>query len=283
MNGNADVKPQKAEPERAEPQPSQSDGGSTGSSGFLVRRPPVFDSVEQERAHSLERLAGVCRIFGRAGFSEGLLGHVTVRDPEFPDRFWANPLGISFNRIRVRDLVQVDHDGTLIHGEVPVNPVGVRLHAAVHQARPDVNAVCHAHSTYGSAWSTFGRPVAPITQDTCIFHDRQAIIREPRVAMDAAGAAEFADAFGDKPVAIQVGHGIFSTGQTVDEAAWRFISFDKACHVQLLADVASGTPEEWPAPVAAGLASALGSPEFSWLSFQTLWDELLAEPSDFLD
>jgi ribulose-5-phosphate 4-epimerase/fuculose-1-phosphate aldolase len=248
---------------------------------FLVRTPPTFDSVEDERRHRLERLAGVCRVFGRAGFSEGLLGHITVRDPEHTEHFWANPLGVSFNRMRVSDLVLVDHEGNLIEGRVAVNPVGVLLHAAVHRARPDVVAVCHAHSTYGAAWSAFGRPVDPITQDNCVFHGNQAVITEPRLAPDAAAADEFAAAFGDKPVAIQAGHGLFTTGQTVDEAAWRFISFDKACHVQLLAE-AAGTPDRWPDEMATALARGIGSPDFAWLSFQTLWDELMADNTDFL-
>jgi len=257
--------------------------GTKGPAGFIVRTAPVFERVEDERRHRLERLAGACRIFGRAGYSEGLLGHLTVRDPEYPDRFWANPLGISFNRIRVRDLVQVDHEGSLLHGSTPVNPVGVRLHAAVHKARPEVVAVCHAHSLYGSAWSAFGRPVAPITQDTAIFFEDQAIITEPRLAQDAATADRFAAAFGDKRTAIQAGHGLFTAGLSVDEAAWRFIGLDKACHVQLLVAAAGGEPQEWPAAMARGLKQALGSAEFAWLSFQTLWDELLAEGSDFLD
>lgn len=259
------------------------DSPESPSAGFLVQRPPSFETIEEERRHRLERLAGVCRIFGSAGFSEGLLGHVTVRDPEHPDRFWANPLGISFNRIRVSDLVQVDHEGNLVHGSVPVNPVGVMLHAAVHRARPEVVAVCHAHSTHGSAWSTFGRTVAPITQDTAVFFDQQAVIREPRVALDAAAADEFAAGFGDKPVAIQVGHGLFTTGATVDEAAWRFVSFDKACHVQLLAAAVDAEPDVWPDELAAALSGTLGSPDFCWLSFQTLWQDLLAEGTDFLE
>lgn len=250
--------------------------------GFRTRAAPVFERVEDERRHRIERLAGACRIFGRLGFSEGLLGHLTVRDPEHTERFWANPLGISFNRIRVCDLVQVDHDGRLTHGTVPVNPVGVRLHAAVHRARPEVVAVCHAHSVHGSAWSAFARPVEPITQDTAVFFEDQAIITEPRLAQDAATADEFAAAFGDKRTAIQAGHGLFTTGLTVDEAAWRFIGLDKACHVQLLAS-AAGEPQRWPEEMARGLRHALGSPEFAWLSFQTLWDELLAAGTDFLD
>ena len=32
---------------------------------------------------------------------------------------------------------------------------------------------------------------------------------------------------------------------------------------------------------APGLATALGSPDFAWLSFQTLWDEVVDEASDF--
>ncbi|MCH9663124.1 MAG: class II aldolase/adducin family protein [Gammaproteobacteria bacterium] len=255
---------------------------SSIADGFVTRQPPTFEDVNDERNHRLQRLAGTCRIFGRAGFSEGLLGHVTVRDPEYPDRLWANPVGVSFNKIRVSDLVQVDHDGNLLVGKRPVNPVGLLLHSAVHQARPEVNAVCHAHSTYGSAWSAFTSPVQPITQDACVFHNDQAIITSPRVAMDQAQAAEFAEAFGDKKCAIQTGHGLFTTGQTVDEAAWWFISMDKACHVQLLAK-AAGEPDLWPDEAAAGVRNALGSPTFGWLSFQTLWDEIIDEAPDLLE
>jgi len=252
------------------------------AAGFITRSAPVFENVDDERNHRIQRLAGACRIFGKAGHAQGLLGHLTVRDPEFPDRFWANPLGISFNRIRASDIVQVDHRGTLIKGNTPVNPVGVLLHGAVHRARPEVVAICHAHSESGSTWSAFGRPVDPITQDTSVFFEDQAIITEPRVALDADTADRFSAAFGDKRTAIHAGHGLFATGASVDEAAWRFIALDKACRVQLLAS-AAGESQRWPDEMARALKRALGSAEIAWLSFQTLWDELLAEQSDFLD
>jgi len=35
--------------------------------------------------------------------------------------------------------------------------------------------------------------------------------------------------------------------------------------------------------MARALKQTLGSAEFAWLSFQTLWDELVAEGTDFLD
>lgn len=249
------------------------------SNSFITREPPVFDTVEAERRHRLERLAGVCRVFGRAGFSEGLLGHVTVRDPEHPELLWASPMGLSWKQLTVSDLVQVDHEGTILAGSRPVNPVGLLLHAAIHEARPDVTAVCHAHSLHGKAWASLGRPLDPISQDACALYGVQALVREPRVALDRSTAAQFAAALGDARVAIQAGHGLFSTGQTVDEAAWWFLVMERACQVQLMAE-AAGTPEHWPHEAALALQRGTGSPGFGWLSFQTLWDEIVVSDPD---
>ncbi len=246
---------------------------------FKTRSPPTFQDAAHERQYRLERVAGACRIFGRMGFADGLLGHITVRDPEDPALFWVTPLGVSFRKMHAGDLVQVNHAGEVLIGDRPVNPVGLLLHSAVHKARPEVQAICHAHSVYGQAWSSLGRPLDPITQDTCVFFERQALIREPRVARDAQESEAFADAFGSNKVAIQVGHGLFSTGLTVDEAAWWFISLDKACRIQLLAE-AAGKPERWPDDRARAIAAGLGSPGFGWASFQTLWDELIDSDPD---
>ena len=71
--------------------------------------PPTFETVEEERLHRKQRLAGALRIFGRFGFGEGVAGHITVRDPEFPDHFWVNPFGRSFRHMRVSDLILVNH------------------------------------------------------------------------------------------------------------------------------------------------------------------------------
>lgn len=105
---------------------------------FATREPPVFDTKEAERRHVQERLAAACRILGRRGLSEGLLGHITVRDPVRPDCFWVNPIGIPMHRVKVSQLVLVDHQGRVVHGDGAVNPVGLLLHTALHRARPDV-------------------------------------------------------------------------------------------------------------------------------------------------
>ena len=73
--------------------PKTIDGIALTPKDLGIQGPPVFETVEEERLHRKQRLAGALRIFGRLGFGEGVAGHITVRDPEFPDHFWVNPFG----------------------------------------------------------------------------------------------------------------------------------------------------------------------------------------------
>src|SRR5215203_3066058 len=83
--------------------------------------PPTFATVEDERLERKQKLAGALRIFGRLGFGEGVAGHITARDPEFPDCFWVNPFGYSFRHIKSSDLILLDHDGQVVYGDYYVN------------------------------------------------------------------------------------------------------------------------------------------------------------------
>jgi ribulose-5-phosphate 4-epimerase/fuculose-1-phosphate aldolase len=247
---------------------------------FATREPPVFETKEAERRHVQERLAATCRVLGRRGLSEGLLGHVT--DPEDAERFWVNPIGMPMHRVKASQLLLVDHRGRIVQGEGAVNPVGLLLHTALHRARADVAAVCHAHAPAASTWSAMERLLDPITQDACVFFEQQALIRAPRLVRDSESAERFALAFADKRVAIHAGHGIFTTGSSVDEAAWWFVLMNRCCDDQLRAQ-AAGTPTHYPDEEARWLASTLGSPRFAWLSFQTLWDDIVASDPDLRD
>src|SRR5438045_7145549 len=131
---------------------------------FRTPEPPVFSSPAQERQHRKERLAAAFRLFGAFGFDEGVAGHITARDPELTDHFWVNPFGVNFKHIRVSDLLLVNHEGTVVEGNRPVNAAAFAIHSQIHAARPDVVAAAHAHSVYGKSWSAFRRPLDPLTQ-----------------------------------------------------------------------------------------------------------------------
>jgi ribulose-5-phosphate 4-epimerase/fuculose-1-phosphate aldolase len=77
---------------------------------------PTFTSHEAQRQWQLEHMAGAFRVFAHEGYAEGISGHISVRDPEFVDRFWINPLGVHFGMLRASDMVCVDLEGNFVGG-----------------------------------------------------------------------------------------------------------------------------------------------------------------------
>lgn len=246
--------------------------------------PAPFESVEDERLHRKQKLAGALRIFGRVGFGEGVAGHITVRDPEFPDHFWVNPFGMSFRHIRVSDLILVNHDGQVVFGSKPVNRAAFVIHAAVHAARPDVVAAAHSHSVHGKAFSSLGIPLAPITQDSCIFYEDHTVISAQggAVVFEIEAGRELASYFPTGKAAIHQNHGLFTVGHTVDEAAFWFLSMDRSCQAQLLA-MAAGEPKLIPHDMATYTREQTASPIAGWFSFQPLWQEICHTDPDLFE
>ncbi|KAI1157845.1 class II aldolase and Adducin domain-containing protein [Nemania serpens] len=203
---------------------------------------PTFKDPFEERRYLKQRLALAFRIFAKKGFDEGVAGHITVRDPVDPTTFWVNPFGVAWPLLRASDLIRVDHDGQVVDGG-PVrllNVAAYMIHSAVHTARPDINAVAHSHSVYGRAFSTLGRPLDIITQDTCIFYNDLALYDSfGGIVLGPEEGLQIADALGQKKAAILANHGLLTCGKTIESCVFWFMSLETSCHAQLLADAAA--------------------------------------------
>ncbi len=199
--------------------------------------PPVFATAAEERLHRKRMLAAAFRLFSRFGFDEGVAGHITARDPEKLDHFWVNPFGMHFGQIRASDLILVNHHGEVVEGKYPVNGAAFAIHSRVHGARPDVIAAAHAHSMYGKSWASLGRLLDPITQDACAFYEDHAVFADfTGVVYETSEGERIAQALGQRKAAILQNHGLLTVGHCVEEAAWWFITMDRSCQAQLLAE-----------------------------------------------
>ena len=248
-----------------------------------IVQPPTFDSVEEERLHRKQRLAAAFRLFSRFGFDEGVAGHITARDPQDPHRFWVNPFGMHFGHITVSDLICVDASGEVVEGDRLVNTAAFAIHSQIHAARPDVIAAAHAHSVYGKSWSTLGRLLDPVTQDVCAFYNQHALFDDyTGVVLDVEEGKRIAHALGSNKAAILRNHGLLTVGQSVDEAAWWFITMERSCQAQLLAE-AAGKPVLIDPDSAALTQTQVGTHRIGWFSFQPLWDRIVREQPDLLD
>ncbi|MCO1660601.1 class II aldolase/adducin family protein [Pseudonocardia humida] len=257
----------------------------TGTTGRALGVPPAptFDSVEDERRHRKQRLAGALRIFGRLGYDEGVAGHITVRDPGDPDTFWVNPFGVSFGRISVRDLVLVDRHGEVVTGTRSVNRGAFVIHGAIHDRRPDVAAAAHAHSIHGRALAALGAPLRPVVQEACAFFEDQGRYTEYNgLALEEDEGRRMAEALGEHRAVVLANHGIITVGASIEEAAYWFVSFDRSAQVQLLAE-AAGTPAYLDDEQARIAHAQFGSPRLARFSFEVLWDDIVHAQPDLLE
>lgn len=82
-------------------------------------------------------------------------------------------------------------------------------------------------------------------------------------------------------------HGLLTVGESVDEAAFWFMSLDRTCHAQLLVDAAAGKNGNEKKIINEEEAKysfdQVGTPEKGWLAFQSYYDALLDKTKgDFL-
>ena len=148
-------------------------------------------------------------------------------------------MGKHFGMLKASDMVHIDEEGQVIGGnKTAINAAGFMIHSAIHKARPDVHAACHTHSPAGKAWSTFGRPLNIINQDTCNFWGTQAVYRAfGGVVLGADESERIAEALGETGrVMVLQNHGLLTTGGTVDEAAYLFTLMERSCEVQIMVE-----------------------------------------------
>ncbi|MEV6756034.1 class II aldolase/adducin family protein [Streptomyces sp. NPDC051214] len=244
--------------------------------------PPVHDSPADERRHRKERLAGALRIFGRLGYEDGVSGHITARDPEHEDCFWVNPFGMPFKHITVGDLVLANAEGQVVEGRHHVNQAAFTVHAQAHRARPDVVAVAHCHSLHGRALSTLGELLDPITQESCAFYESHALYDGyTGVVVDSDEGRRIASALGDHKAVILRNHGLLTVGDSVDAAAWWFLTMERSCQVQLSAR-AAGRPILIGHKQAVATREQLGSDLVAWINYQSLWQDISRSEPDLL-
>jgi ribulose-5-phosphate 4-epimerase/fuculose-1-phosphate aldolase len=251
--------------------------------GVDLPLPPQNPSVEEEREIRKRELAAAFRLFARFGFSEGVAGHITARDPGNPSAFWVNPFGKAFSQIRASDLILVDHGGNLLEGRRPVNRAAFCIHSEVHRARPDVIAAAHTHSLHGKAFASLGIPLDPITQDACAFYEDHGLYTEYQgVVNDTEEGKRIGVALAGHKAVILQNHGLLTVGESVAEAAWYFITMERSCQAQLLA-MAAGKPKLIDPGTARLVRSQISGPLPGWFQFRPLWDQITEDEPDLFD
>lgn len=133
-------------------------------------------------------------------------------------------------------------------------------------------AAAHSHSIHGKAWSSLGRLLDPLTQDACAFYDDHSLFDDyTGVVLDIEEGKRIAHALGDAKMVILRNHGLLTVGTSVDAAVWWFITGERTCQAQLLAE-AAGTPVPISRENAELTSTQVGTDLAGWFNFQPLYE-----------
>jgi ribulose-5-phosphate 4-epimerase/fuculose-1-phosphate aldolase len=210
-------------------------------------------------------VAQACRILAMEGLVEGVLGHVSVRTGD--DRMLIrcrgrDEHGLMFTTdddVRLTDLggeIIGAEDGYKVPNELPI-------HGEVLRARPEVNAVVHAHPPgvllcgvagleLRPVFGSYNIPAMRMALDGVPVYPRSVLIRRPDLAHEMIAA------MGGRPVCVLKGHGITVTGASVEEAVVRALNLNALATVTLELARLGAAPEPIPAEDVAELPD-LGS------------------------
>jgi ribulose-5-phosphate 4-epimerase/fuculose-1-phosphate aldolase len=193
---------------------------------------------------------------------------------------------VHFSQVKISNLILADHKGKVVEGDYAINRAGFVLHAAVHEAHPDIVAMCHAHTVYGTAFAALGRPLEPITQDAAAFFEDHVVIKDEagQVAVEEKAGLSVCDSFKGVKAAIHQNHGLLTASRhSIESAAFWFIALERCCQQQLLVE-ASGIKPVMVSPERARYSREhVGSEYIGWLHFQPIYEQIAKTQPDMFD
>jgi L-fuculose-phosphate aldolase len=181
-----------------------------------------------------EKMSLACRILAADGHDTILPGLITVRTAK-PDVFLTLPMGVGFEEVRPRDILTVDKDLNVLQGSgKPPKAAGFLI--KVHLLRADIRCGIHTHAFYTAALSMVGEPLAVAHMDATMFHDDCAFLTEwPGNPVTELEGELISRALGPKRAVLLANHGLATVGESIEEAAWMALCFERAAKMQIRA------------------------------------------------
>ena len=151
------------------------------------------------------------------------------------------PSGVSYESMKVEDMVVVDLDGNVVDGTLRPSS-DTPTHLAIYKAFAEVGAVVHTHSTYATAWAQACLPIPNLgTTHSDTFHHAVPCTAEMSTeqisrAYEAETGTVIAEAFEGMnpmhtPAVLVAHHGPFTWGKSAKDAVQNAVILEEVARM----------------------------------------------------
>jgi L-fuculose-phosphate aldolase len=215
----------------------------------------------------VQKIALSARILASEGHFGSLAGQLTARIAE--DRFLTLALGTAFEEASPSDFIVVDDDLNVIEGNGIPNPA-TRFHLWIYRHKPRLRSIVHTHPPATSVLSMIGQPLIVAHMDMCMFQDQCAYLPDwPGLPIGDEEGIIISEALADKKAILLANHGLIAAGETIEEAAYLAVFFERAAALQIAAS-AAGTVHPVDPDKARDAGAFLLKPKIVEMTFEYL-------------
>lgn len=204
-----------------------------------------------------EHVIATARSMNHSGLNSGTSGNVSVRTDE---GMLITPSGRDYEGLTPSDIVAMKHDTTwtATNGCRPSSEW--RFHLGLYAARPDLQAIVHAHPVNATALAVHGRGIGP-------FHYMVGVAggHDIRCAPYATFGTEelsslVVEAMKDRRACLMEHHGLLAAGDTTEQALALAVEVETLA-AQLIAALTIGEPPELSAEQMDAVLAKMASPD----------------------
>jgi L-fuculose-phosphate aldolase len=177
-----------------------------------------------------------CLWMERVGLNQGTSGNISVR---VNGGILITPSAVPYAKMTPAMICKIPLDGPPAPDQHPSTEW--QFHQSVLQARPDVDAVVHAHPANATAIAIQRRSILAVHYMVAAFGGANVPCTGYALFGSDALSVMVADAVKHRHGCLLANHGGLTVGDTLDRALWRMQELENLARVMLLAEQ-SGTP-----------------------------------------
>jgi len=162
-----------------------------------------------------QAIIDACIEMNAVGINQGTSGNISLRHG---DGMLISPTSTPYDTLEPEDIVFMGWDGE-VDGRLPPSSEW-RFHLDIMKARPEVNAVVHAHPTYCTTIAIMGRKIPAIHYMVAVAGGSDIRCAPYATFGTAELSAHAVEALRDRKACLLAQHGMIAVGSSLAQAMW---------------------------------------------------------------